>query len=751
MSTPTEAPSLDVTIGLLLLAGLLSMAAWGASAVQLYFYVEKYSKSDKRRLQAYHFADVSYLNHIPENSAIEAVLQALIDTLVQSLFLVRIWHLSDKSIILTGTNAVLILALLAVNLTFFAKAVHFTVFTQNASIQGLVTALNSMIAFVDMTIALTLVILLQRRRSRYKSTDSVVKRLMMYSISTGMITGVWSLIGIAGVIALPKSNLDVFVDLIIPRLYINCMLFSLNTRASLRDELADGSARGKSIQLSTFRAQEGHNGSTTLANEDPSQQEIEVKVDVNTITDFNGKEAIRLCTGDLNKKDLEMFLAPAMVFIASLAIPSQGLTKWSDGFTAGFTFCSIIIYLCLVRTMRYTGMNAIARKFSLRKVTRGEETGILAGDAELRRDVRITLTPKEAQKIVHHVLHLEMPGLLRIALAFASFKTYAIPTISEVLVQSKQFTTRENASKRFADTEILVLTLASCPFVEEADMTSENVDQRNSVATARINWLHSRWPNIKNEDFIYTLSLFVLEPIRWARLYGWRDLHEIEQEAFFVTWKEIGRRMKIQNIPETLQDLAEWTESYEEIAMAPSSSNFEIGRSAFEYMLSTFPEAFGIRKLLRAICLSLLEDRVRRALMFSEPSPVAQKLAQCVMNFFAIQHRYFSLPRLWPVNHIPCKTPCKTGTKEQYRLHPAHFHKIPWYKPEPTGIALRMQAMLLKLGLLAEDHIPSPKYKSQGYRIEECGPTPLEQVGHAETMRIAAEIQGCPVTAPWSR
>ncbi|EJD00231.1 uncharacterized protein FOMMEDRAFT_148494 [Fomitiporia mediterranea MF3/22] len=277
MADSASMPSLDSTIGLLLLTGLFSMGLWGASVVQLYYYIEKYWRLDKWHLQLYalftwildtvhqgilchtvyilfvkHFADTSFLNHVPKNNQITVILQALVDTLVQVLFVTRIWYLSNKNVILTGINILLISALLTVNLIFCGKAFNFTNFGQLATLQGLIIALNTLITLVDTVIALTLVVLLRRQRSRCKATESVVKRLIMYSISTGLITGLWSLIGLAGAIALPTSNLDAFVDLVLPRLYVNCMLASLNARENLRSELASGSARGNTIQLSTF-------------------------------------------------------------------------------------------------------------------------------------------------------------------------------------------------------------------------------------------------------------------------------------------------------------------------------------------------------------------------------------------------------------------------------------------------------------------------------------------------------------------
>ncbi|KAL5478984.1 hypothetical protein ACEPAI_2272 [Sanghuangporus weigelae] len=411
----------------------------------------------------------------------------------------------------------------------------------------------------------------------------------------------------------------------------------------------------------------------------------------------------------------------------------------------------VAIYLVLVRLLRFQRVRSLRRKYG-----DGPPVNTSASDKKNRPvagrpDVR--LTPEEAQEIVRRVAQLEMPGLMRFSLVFALFKTYAIPTISEILLQSKQLSTPDNVSKRFADTGILISTWTSCPLIDftRMNLKEEEVDSRHAIAIARTNWLHNRWPNIKNEDYIYTMSLFVLEPARWAQLYGWRELLPIEREAYFVLWKEIGRRMNIRDIPETLQDLIEWSETYEETAMVPAISNYKVGQYTLDYMLSLVTEWFGARKLMRQVSLCLLEPRVRTAFILPEPSPVMVTITRIFMSFFAIRARYFELPRFKRKEFIPRKIPAEKFKEKMPRFYPAIFGKVPWYKPEPKGISRIWQNILVKIGYLDKKYIPSPKYKSEGYRLEECGPISVEQDGHAEVMNMAAEIQRCPVTGIWAR
>jgi hypothetical protein len=47
---------------------------------------------------------------------------------------------------------------------------------------------------------------------------------------------------------------------------------------------------------------------------------------------------------------------------------------------------------------------------------------------------------------------------------------------------------------------------------------------------------------------------------RWATRFGWRELSPLEQHAFYVFWVEIGGRMGIRDIPDTLEALTAWSE-----------------------------------------------------------------------------------------------------------------------------------------------------------------------------------------------
>jgi hypothetical protein len=95
------------------------------------------------------------------------------------------------------------------------------------------------------------------------------------------------------------------------------------------------------------------------------------------------------------------------------------------------------------------------------------------------------------------------------ALEFALFGTYAVPSISGLLAPTGEF--RDRTRKRYDDTELLLS--------EIAENGQESAWGR--AAIARMNEMHGRF-RISNDDMLYVLSAFVVEPKRWIDRFGKR-------------------------------------------------------------------------------------------------------------------------------------------------------------------------------------------------------------------------------------
>ncbi len=197
-------------------------------------------------------------------------------------------------------------------------------------------------------------------------------------------------------------------------------------------------------------------------------------------------------------------------------------------------------------------------------------------------------------------------------------QTYGIPSVSSLLVATGQLADVETASKRIADTGVLLLEFAlNAP-------TSDRAVQ----AIARMNFLHARYQKagmITNDDLLYTLSLFALEPARWVDKYEWRSLTDLELCACGTYWKSMGDAMNISFTKLTsckegwqdglhwLEEIGDWSATYEERYMVPATTNKQLADSHFEILCINVPPNFlGPCKKTMSV---LLGERLRKAMM----------------------------------------------------------------------------------------------------------------------------------------
>ena len=128
-----------------------------------------------------------------------------------------------------------------------------------------------------------------------------------------------------------------------------------------------------------------------------------------------------------------------------------------------------------------------------------------------------------------------------------------MPTISKILYATGEF--GKHTAKRTEDTGlILVFTRISFAKGEPSskislkgealdayahlermpvDSTQEEINhqrQRPIDAIMRLNEIHGKYP-ILNGDYLYTLSLFIIQPIKWINSYGYRELEQIEKNV----------------------------------------------------------------------------------------------------------------------------------------------------------------------------------------------------------------------------
>ncbi|KAF2114579.1 hypothetical protein BDV96DRAFT_647275 [Lophiotrema nucula] len=348
------------------------------------------------------------------------------------------------------------------------------------------------------------------------------------------------------------------------------------------------------------------------------------------------------------------------------------------------------------------------------------------------------MTLEDAHAIQLLLAELEFPGVFAISVFFAIFKTYGIPSISKLLVATGQLSNSTTSSKRAADTGVIITEM-----VLNKPSSTRTID-----AIARMNFLHDRYiraGKIHNEDMLYTLSLFALEPIRWTERYEWRSLTDIEKCAMGLFWKDMGEVMHISydllqssqfDWPDGLawlEELEDWSVRYEKEHMVPASTNFQLAQATFDIALFNVPRI--LRRMTNNIVIGLLEPRLCTAMMLQRPPVVYGTILRLIVKLRKIALRHLCLPRpsFMSVKWFTASDPC-TG-----RIHFERYIAQPWYIKPSFWARWGLKALVLRIvgGAVPGD----PQYCPEGYRISELGPAELKGKGEEEMDATQSELR----------
>jgi hypothetical protein len=218
------------------------------------------------------------------------------------------------------------------------------------------------------------------------------------------------------------------------------------------------------------------------------------------------------------------------------------------------------------------------------------------------------------------------------ALEFALYRTYCVPSISGLLDRTGEF--RQRPQKRYDDTDRIVSELMEWGYDSD----------RGRAALRRMNQIHGRF-QISNVDFLYVLSTFVFEPIRWNARYGWRPMCEQERLGYFHFWREVGRRMNIREIPESYDAFEQFNVDYERTRFRFSDANHRIGAATRDLFLSWFPRL--LRPLVRPAIYAMMDDPLIEAFGFPRPSWSMRTLVHGALRLRARVQRW------WPARRRP--------------------------------------------------------------------------------------------------
>jgi ER-bound oxygenase mpaB/B'/Rubber oxygenase, catalytic domain len=226
------------------------------------------------------------------------------------------------------------------------------------------------------------------------------------------------------------------------------------------------------------------------------------------------------------------------------------------------------------------------------------------GESRYLREIRRLDPVADHSRVVYLDTCFEFPWDTTRSLELALFRTFAVPSVAAVLDSSGEF--GRAAQKRYDDTDLILSTIVEAGY--DSDEGKRAIRQMNRI--------HGRF-EISNEDFLYVLSSFVFEPIRWNARFGWRPLIEAEKLATFEFWREVGRRMAIKEIPESYAELERYNEDYERRHFRRTEQSERVGRATRDMFLAWFPwlpKRFGAQAIS-----ALMDEPILDAFGFPRP------------------------------------------------------------------------------------------------------------------------------------
>lgn len=322
-----------------------------------------------------------------------------------------------------------------------------------------------------------------------------------------------------------------------------------------------------------------------------------------------------------------------------------------------------------------------------------------------------------AHDILKNTILREFPFMYGFGTQFALVKSYSIASGTKLLVQTRRLTTPSRVGKRSEDTGVLI-----------GELLVSGIDSaRGREALAKMNWIHRQYGSrIGNDELIHTLALFALEPQRWIDAHEWRPLTDLERVAIFVYWREIGHRMGMRDIPDSIDALRRWAAAFEKTHMVYAESNWLCTNATLDLFVRPLPVF--LQRFAKSLMACFLEPHVRPMLGVEHPPAALEALVEFVFWARAAVIKYLFLPRWRDVDVLGKQD----GASGRVRRNAYLFE--PWYVPEGM-----LSAVWRMLG--SSRPLPGPEYMSEGYLPRELGPLEFKERSKDDILREAEEMR----------
>ncbi|KAI0755114.1 hypothetical protein C8Q80DRAFT_1266613 [Daedaleopsis nitida] len=252
-------PALDDTFGVLLISAFVSLTLYGITLHQAYRYFRTYHK-DPAVLRylvvvvllgetfhsvilahtCYFYLVSNYFNPLQLQHGVWSLnlipgVSGVVIISSQIFFVRRVFLVGPQYRAIAIIAFVLFLVELGFNIAGSVRVFQFrdNVLANLHNLAWVESAGTGALGVADTMLTVVLVIALQRSRTGWKKTDSTIDLLVLYAITTGLLTGIMNAFSFILSLALPSKLYWAGFGIAATRLYANTLLAALNSRESL--------------------------------------------------------------------------------------------------------------------------------------------------------------------------------------------------------------------------------------------------------------------------------------------------------------------------------------------------------------------------------------------------------------------------------------------------------------------------------------------------------------------------------------
>ncbi|KAJ3717053.1 hypothetical protein EV361DRAFT_580370 [Lentinula raphanica] len=170
---------------------------------------------------------------------LQQTLGSIVGAMVKFAFALRVWRFSQRNFWITGLIMILVIGNLTLALIFTVKSFMLPDVFSVVRLRVLGTVSLGVGVLADITTALSLCYFLNKLRTGYRQSDSLVSTLIKYAINTGALTSVVSVTTVILYNIMPSNLIFIGVFFILSKLYAISFMATLNTRRVIRGRGTD--------------------------------------------------------------------------------------------------------------------------------------------------------------------------------------------------------------------------------------------------------------------------------------------------------------------------------------------------------------------------------------------------------------------------------------------------------------------------------------------------------------------------------